>query len=220
MAQDLCLQVSVDIRRLLCRAELDASRYNVYVDGKLQEPNIPNVESFWRNDHLAFLIGCSYSFESALTKAGLTPPHGIHGRNVTMYRSNIPFCPAGVFTQSTFVVSMRMYRSSQVERVRDITRPYVATHGEPVAWGWSGADSIGVHDVNAIHWGDTPVTAEGDAVNREAEEAKQDAYVPVFWGCGVTPQEAVMRAHIPGITIGHAPGSMILLDVKEDDVLG
>jgi uncharacterized protein YcsI (UPF0317 family) len=32
------------------------------------------------------------------------------------------------------VVSMRPYKKVDVERVRDITRPYVKTHGEPVAW--------------------------------------------------------------------------------------
>ena len=32
------------------------------------------------------------------------------------------------------VVSMRPYKKADVERVRDITRPYVKTHGEPVAW--------------------------------------------------------------------------------------
>jgi uncharacterized protein YcsI (UPF0317 family) len=32
------------------------------------------------------------------------------------------------------VVSMRPYKLEDVERVREITRPYVETHGEPVAW--------------------------------------------------------------------------------------
>ena len=32
------------------------------------------------------------------------------------------------------VVSMRPYKAADIERVRGITRPYIATHGEPVAW--------------------------------------------------------------------------------------
>lgn len=32
------------------------------------------------------------------------------------------------------VVSMRSYKPEDVERVRNITRPYIETHGEPIAW--------------------------------------------------------------------------------------
>ena len=44
--------------------------------------------------------------------------------------------------------------------------------------------------------------------------------MPVFWGCGVTPQEAVMRAgnKIEGMVIGHMPGHMLVMDVKDDQV--
>lgn len=41
----------------------------------------------------------------------------------------------------------------------------------------------------------------------------------MFWGCGVTPQEAVMRANIQGTVLGHAPGHMILLDCQDQDIL-
>ena len=121
----------VDVRR-------DAPRFNVYQDGRLVGTNVPSVEQYWSQDHVAFLIGCSYSFEAALINAGLPPPQVTYGRNVPMYRTTIPLCPAGVFTGSTYVVSMRMYRGSEMDRVRNITRPYVATHGEPIAWGWDG----------------------------------------------------------------------------------
>jgi uncharacterized protein YcsI (UPF0317 family) len=199
----------------------DASRYNVYVDGKPSESAVPTIESHWNNnDHVAFLIGCSYSFENALMAAGLPPPHMLHGRNTSMYRTNIPLAAAGVFKDSTYVVSMRLYRRSEVERVRDITRPYVATHGEPIAWGWDGMRRIGIKSLRHIDWGDLPLTAEGVDVNELEEEQKEDGIVPVFWGCGVTPQLAVMDAKIPGVVMGHSPGYMVVLDVKEDDVLG
>lgn len=136
-----------------------------------------------------------------------------------MYRSNIPLASSGIFERSTMVVSMRLYRASEVSKVRDITRPYVTTHGEPVAWGWDGAEKIGVKDVNSVDWGDGPVDGEGRVVVREKEEGRENGYVPVFWGCGVTPQEAVMEAKIPGCVIGHEPGYMVVLDVKEDDVI-
>ena len=193
----------------------DVSRYNVYIDGELREQAVNSIERQWdENDHVAFLIGCSFSFESALSAAGLPPPHMLHGRNVTMYRTNIPLCPAGVFVGSTYIVSMRLYRSSEVEEVRNITRPCVATHGEPIAWGWEGMRAIGINDINKFDFGDAPVAGDGSYVVQTVEETKVDGLVPVFWGCGVTPQEAVMRAKIPGTVMGHAPGYMVVTDGK------
>lgn len=136
-----------------------------------------------------------------------------------MYRTNIPLCPAGVFVGSTYVVSMRLYRSSEVESVRNITRPYVTMHGEPVAWGWDGMRAIGINDLYDFDFGDAPITNEGLEVVQSVEEANVDGLVPVFWGCGVTPQEAVMKAKIPGTVMGHAPGYMVVMDGKGSVVL-
>lgn len=209
---DTKIAAGIDIRT-------DAPRFNIYADGRLVEEGVDNVEKYWQDDHVALLIGCSYSFENALSAAGLAPPHVLHGRNVAMYRTNIPLCAAGSFVGGKYVVSLRMYKASEVEKVRDVTRPYVTTHGEPIAWGWDGMRDIGIQDINIPEWGDAPVLPDGRPVVHNEEERKEDGYVPVFWGCGVTPQEAVMKARTPGIVIGHAPGHMIVLDVKEEDVL-
>ena len=207
------IAAGIDIRH-------DIPRYNVYADGKLIKSSVTNIEAQWdHNDHVAFLIGCSYSFENALTAAGLPPAHMLHGRAVPMYRTSIPMFPAGVFACSTFVVSMRLYRASEVEKVRNVTRPYVTTHGEPIAWGWNGMRSIGIQDIQQFDWGEAPISADGMEVVQSEGEAKVDGLVPVFWGCGVTPQEAVMQAEIPGVVMGHKPGYMLVMDVKEDDVI-
>lgn len=207
------IAAGLDIRK-------DIPKYNVYINGELSTEGINSVQKFWDNsDHVGFLIGCSYSFENALAAAGLPPAHMLHGRSVPMYRTNIPLCPAGVFKNSTYVVSMRLYRAGDVERVRDITRPYVTTHGEPIAWGWDGMRTIGIEDVNIIQWGEAPVNTDGLGILQIEEEAKIDGLVPVFWGCGVSPQEAVMKAKIPGTVIGHTPGHMLVMDVREDEVL-
>jgi uncharacterized protein YcsI (UPF0317 family) len=42
--------------------------------------------------------------------------------------------------------------------------------------------------------------------------------VPVFWGCGVTPQAAVMASR-PAYAIGHAPGHMAITDARDADYL-
>jgi uncharacterized protein YcsI (UPF0317 family) len=185
----------------------DAPRYMVYRDGVLSKSHCEDVQEEWTDDHVGFLIGCSYSFETALTAAGLPPLHTVLGRNVPMYRTNIPLCPAGVFTGGAYVVSMRPYKKSDVETVRDITRPYMATHGEAIAWGWEAVEQLGIKDIYSPEWGDAPLSL------------MEDELVPVFWGCGVTPQEAVMRAKLEGVVMGHAPGHMIVLDLKEGDII-
>lgn len=197
---------SLDVRQ-------DVPLYMVYEDGRLVKSHTSSIVAEWGSDHVAFLIGCSYSFETALCAAGLTPRHTLMQRNVPMYRTNIPLCPAGVFSGSTYVVSMRPYRKADVGRARDITRPFVSTHGEPVAWGWEAVKELGIKDINTPEWGDSPLTLDGRPLSD-----KNDDVVPIFWGCGVTPQEAVMKAALDGTVMAHAPGHMLLLDITETDV--
>ncbi|RDW61719.1 uncharacterized protein DSM5745_10391 [Aspergillus mulundensis] len=172
----------------------------------------------WTSDHVGFLIGCSFSFEDALTRNGLRICHQLAGNVVAMYQSTIPVLPAGVFWGSSMVVSMRTYLPSEIERVRDITRPFLATHGEPVAWGWEGAKSIGVRDIHNPDFGDAQEFKEGE--------------VPVFWvcrsphyhnvACGVTPQVAVRHAvragRVQGVTMAHEPGHMLVTDWTVEDL--
>ena len=186
------------------------------VDSKLTKEGIFNIQSYWTSDHIAFLIGCSYSFESALCNAGLPPRHFVMDRNVAMYRTNIPLNPAGVFTGATYVVSMRPYKKSDIPKIRSITRGYLATHGECLAWGWDALKKLGIDNVDTPQWGDAPLTLDRRPLS---EMMGDDDHVPVFWGCGVTPQEAVMNADLEGTIMGHAPGHMLVLDCLEDDIL-
>ncbi|KIX00195.1 uncharacterized protein Z518_10333 [Rhinocladiella mackenziei CBS 650.93] len=196
----------------------DFPKYMVYQDGVLTKSHCLNVEAEWTEDHVAFLIGCSYSFESALVAAGLVPAHMVHGRNVPMYRTSIPLAPAGAFRYSTYVVSMRPYRRKDIDRVRDITRPYVATHGEPIDWGWDAVTRLGIKDICRPEYGETPVTADGSPFAGSLGTGDEEI-VPVFWGCGVTPQEAVRRAGLKGTVIGHAPGYMLVLDARDWNII-
>lgn len=194
----------------------DCPRFNVYNDSKLTNEGISDIKSYWSSDHVAFLIGCSYSFESALCSAGLPPRHFVMNRNVPMYRTNIPLNPAGVFTGSTYVVSMRPYKKADIAKIRAITRGYLHTHGECLAWGWDALERLGIKDINNPQWGDAPLTLD----QRPLSEVEGDEeHVPVFWGCGVTPQEAVMRAGLEGTVLGHAPGHMLVLDCLEHAIL-
>ncbi|KAI0137379.1 hypothetical protein BJ170DRAFT_605603 [Xylariales sp. AK1849] len=199
-----------------CDIRHDVPQYMVYQDSKLVKAGGLNIADEWTDDHVAFLIGCSLSFESALAAAGLPSRHTAMNRNVPMYRTNIPMCPAGVFTGGTYVVSMRPYKASEVERVREITRFYNATHGEPIAWGWDAVAKLGIQSIDVNQWGDAPLTSDGRPLSEMAGSEKE---VPVFWGCGVTPQEAVMRANIEGTVMAHAPGHMLVIDSRDDDIV-
>ncbi|KAJ5765104.1 hypothetical protein N7520_004663 [Penicillium odoratum] len=177
----------------------DFPKYRIYKNGKSMKSQC-DVLDLWTDDHVAFLIGCSFSFEDALVAAGLPPRHQQTGSIVAMYKSNIPLLPAGVFTGGHCIVSMRPYRPEQIERVREVTRPYLSTHGEPVAWGWDGAKDLGIVDVGRPDFGNAQVFEDGE--------------VPVFWACGVTPQMAVEAAgdRIGGLVFAHEPGHMLVTD--------
>lgn len=200
----------------------DIPAYMVYRDSKLVRSHCRDIKAEWTAGHVGFLIGCSYSFETALAAAGLPARHVALRRNVPMYRTTLALCPSGVFTGATYVVSMRPYRRRDVEQVRAVTRRFGATHGEPIAWGWEALQALGIRDVDAPEWGDAPLTMDGRPLGRgQAEEGEEEAEeVPVFWGCGVTPQEAVMRAGLKGVVMAHAPGHMLLLDARDEDVVG
>ena len=144
----------------------DFPKYRVYEKGKYRESR-QDLKGLWTSDHVGFLIGCSFSFEDALTAAGLQPRHQKTNTIVAMYRSTIPLLPAGIFTGAHCIVSMRPYHPSQIDRVRDVTRPYLSTHGEPVAWGWDGAERLGITDIDQPDFGEPQVFEEGE--------------VPVFW---------------------------------------
>jgi uncharacterized protein YcsI (UPF0317 family) len=62
---------------------------------------------------------------------------------------------------------MRPYRLKDIEKVRDVTRPYVSTHGEPIAWGWDAMEKLGIRDIARPEFGDAVEVREGE--------------VPVFW---------------------------------------
>jgi uncharacterized protein YcsI (UPF0317 family) len=90
----------------------DLPRYRVWRDGELvDEPT--NVIDLWRDDLVTFLIGCSFSFETALMDAGVPIRNIEQGCNVSMYRTSIQCRPAGRLNGS-LVVSMRPIPGRQV----------------------------------------------------------------------------------------------------------
>lgn len=172
----------------------DLPRYRIWRDGVLvEEPT--DITGYWRDDLVAFVIGCSFSFEEALLAAGVPLRHIACGCNVAMWRTAIACTPAGPFA-GPMVVSMRPLRAADAIRAIQITSRFPAVHGAPVHLG--DPRLIGIDDITRPHY--------GDAVPVEADE------LPVFWACGVTPQAAIVASRVP-FAITHAPGSMLVTDL-------
>ena len=83
----------------------DIPRYRIYKDGVVAD-EVTDATPYWRDDLVAFLLGCSFTFEWALLEAGIKLWHIENGKNVAMWPTSIACRPAGSF-HGPMVVSMR-----------------------------------------------------------------------------------------------------------------
>jgi uncharacterized protein YcsI (UPF0317 family) len=187
------------VSRMAPHADLrtDLPAYRVWEHGRCVAET-GEVSGYWRDDLVAFLIGCSFTFERALTAAGVPVRHVEQGRNVPIYITSQMCRPAGIFS-GPLLVTMRPVPPGLVTAAVQVTARYPAVHGAPVHVGSPAA--LGIADLSRPDFGD-PVRAE-------------DGDVPVFWACGVTPQVALERAR-PAFAITHAPGHMFITDVPDE----
>jgi len=175
----------------------DVPRYRVFRDGEPAE-GLTDISDLWQNDFVTFVIGCSFSFETALLQARIPVRHIEAGRNVPMYVTNIQTHSAGPFG-GPMVVSMRGFSTRDAIRAMVLSAQMPQAHGAPVHFGDPAA--IGIKDIQAPEFGDAPILLPGD--------------VPVFWACGVTPQSAIRKAR-PELAIMHEPGHMLVTDLSTD----
>lgn len=177
----------------------DVPRYRVFRNGEcVDEPY--DISKYWRDDLVAFVLGCSFSFEEALLEAGVPLRHVAEGKGVAMWRTNIQCTPAGPF-KGPMVVSMRPMKPADAIRSVQVTSRFPNVHGAPVHVG--KPELIGITDIDKPDW--------GDSVGVRADE------LPVFWACGVTPQ-AVVAATRPEFCITHYPGAMLVTDLKNAQI--
>lgn len=185
-------QLAVD-----CDLRTDLPGYRVWENGQLvAEP--ADVREYWRDDLVSFLIGCSFTFEGALMRAGLTVRHIQQNCNVPMYRTQIECRSAGRF-RSSLVVSMRPFSPADAIKAVQITSRFPAVHGAPVHLGFP--EQIGITDLGSPDYGDAVEVAAGE--------------LPVFWACGVTPQAAIAQS-APAFAITHSPGCMLVTDALDE----
>lgn len=175
----------------------DVPKYRVFRHGVLSE-EISEITDVWADDLVTVALGCSFTFENALLRNGVPVRHIETSKNVPMYRSDIDLVPAGKFG-GQMVVTMRPIPEHQVAQAHEISGRYPQAHGAPIAVG--DPAQIGISDLSRPDWGDAVDVNPGE--------------VPVYWACGVTPQNVLLDADLP-ICITHSPGHMLIADVAED----
>ena len=177
----------------------DLPKYRIYRDGTFVQ-EVTDLLGVWTSDLVAFLLGCSFTFETGLLQAGIPVRHIEEGKNVSMFITSIPCMPAGAFS-GPLVVTMRPIPAALVSRAVQISGRFPAAHGAPVHVGDPGA--LGIRDLGRPDFGDPVTIRPGEA--------------PVFWACGVTPQAVAMQAK-PPLMISHAPGHMFITDMRDESL--
>ena len=168
--------------------------YRIYEHGKLVD-EVQDATRYWRNDLVAFLLGCSFTFEQAMVQAGVRLWHLENGKAVAMWRTNIQSEPAGMF-HGPMVVSMRPIRPADLAKAVTASARFPGAHGAPVHVG--DPAQIGITDIAKPDYGDPQHMEPGD--------------IPVFWACGVTPQAVALESK-PPFMITHSPGHMFVTDM-------
>uniref|UniRef100_UPI00398EB5D0 D-glutamate cyclase, mitochondrial isoform X2 n=1 Tax=Pristiophorus japonicus TaxID=55135 RepID=UPI00398EB5D0 len=176
-------------------------QYRKYEGGNFTG-NLNNLVEYTEQlkDMVTFYLGCSFSFESALLKAGVPIRNIEQGCNISMYKTSIPCIGIGSF-QCNMVVSMRPIPIGKLDAAVQITHRMEDAHGAPVHIGHPGL--IGIEDLSSPDFGDAVELHPADT--------------PVFWACGVTGAEAVHSCISESpLAFTHAPGSMFITDLRSE----
>src|SRR5215472_11081886 len=109
------------LTRLASGADLrtDLPAYRVLEHGEcVAEPD--DITRYWHSDLVAFLLGCSFTFERALLAAGVPVRHIEQGTNVPMFITSRQCEPGGRFS-GPLVVSMRPVPADLVAIAAQVT---------------------------------------------------------------------------------------------------
>ncbi|NXB35192.1 GLUCM protein, partial [Eulacestoma nigropectus] len=151
-------------------------------------------------DMVTFYLGCSFSFEKAVQKAGIPVRNVEQKCNVSMYKTSVPCYSVSMF-HCNLVVTMRPIPDSKLEAAVLATSELKEAHGAPIHIGDPGL--LGIQDLSKPDYGDPVHLHPGD--------------IPVFWACGVTGVEAIINCRAP-LAFTHSPGCMFITDLKNDNV--
>jgi len=173
----------------------DVGEYMVFRDGDhVATPT--DIADIWRDDLVAFVLGCSFSFEAVMRAHGVRLRHLDEGNVSAMYVTDIDTVPAGPFG-GPLVVSMRALTPPDAITATIVSDRYPQFHGRPVSIGLP--EQIGIPDLSASYGGHGLTRLNPDEL-------------PVFWACGATGQIAARQARLP-LCITHHKAHMVVTDV-------
>lgn len=175
----------------------DLPGYWVYRSGTKEK--VATIEPLWQPDHVAVAIGCWFSMEEALLKAGVRLRHLELGIQGPLFRTCRTTHAVGRFG-GPLVVSMRPFAAEHVATVRAVTAHFSRVHGAPLHEGDPAA--LGIRQPAQPDFGEPIDILPGE--------------VPLFWGCGLTALTALERAELP-LFITHAPGAMLVSDRRNSE---
>ena len=186
------LGIDLDVRT-------DLPGYHIHRPGSAPE-EVSDISSVWRDDLVAVAIGCWFSMEDALLKAGVRLRHVELGIQGPLFLTNVQTRSRGIFG-GPLVVSMRPFASESVDLVREVTGRFSNVHG----------GTIHVDDPVALGISDIAAPDFGEVLMPLPEE------VPMYWGCGLTATVALQKSGID-FFITHAPGKMLVTDCLNTDL--
>jgi len=175
----------------------DLPLYRVFRKGEPGE-EVKDIKAVFDDNMVSFLLGCSFSFEDALVKAGVPVRNLEEGKNVSMYITDRVCRPAGPFS-APLVVTMRPMTPEEAIRATQVTTRFHLTHGAPIHVG--SPEDLGIKDIEQPDFGEPVEIRSGE--------------IPVFWACGVTSTLAATSVPLP-LAITHSPGHMFVSDLLDD----
>jgi len=173
----------------------DLPAYWAYLDGQ-RTSELGEIGSIWRDDLVAFAVGCWFSMEEAIAADDIRQRHIELGIQGALFITSHPAVPAGRLS-GPLVVSMRPFAAGDVARVTEITGRFQRTHGGPIHVGDPVA--LGIAAIDEPDFGEVLVPLAGE--------------VPMFWGCGLTGLVALQRSGVP-FFVTHAAGAMLVTDMR------
>jgi len=175
----------------------DLPKYRVYEGGELIAEPV-EVTDYWRDDLVAFLLGCAGSFDWILQASN------VRYRLIGAYTTNIQCYPAGRF-HGPMVVTCRLIKGSRdAVRAIQISSRHPTMHGPPVHIGDPGV--IGINDLY-----------QPEVFFHRPISLQEPDEIAMFWGCGITPQAVAIEAKIP-FMISHCPGHMFITDLLSEEL--
>ncbi|RLW10008.1 hypothetical protein DV515_00002032 [Chloebia gouldiae] len=179
----------------------DCQQYRKYEHGACTG-SLKNLKEYSEQlkDMVTFYLGCSFSFEKAVQKAGI-PIRNIEQKcNVSMYKTSVPCYSISMF-HCNLVVTMRPIPESKLGAAVLATAELKEAHGAPIHIGDPGL--LGIQDLSKPDYGDPVHLHPGD--------------IPVFWACGVTGVEAIINCRTP-LAFTHSCDCTFITDLENDNV--